>query len=113
MTKRPKRPRGNVDTLPTPAGGRLRSVLAETPLHPETQRAAHRGLGSAAGGQSGDTAGLPVEERAAPESVEALVEEGQDYEAELVAGVEEAPEADQGDVRTHRYVPPESPWREA
>ena len=39
------------------------------------------------------------------ESVEELVEEGQDLEGELVQGMENAPPADQGGVRTH--APPE------
>ena len=45
---------------------------------------------------------LPAEELEDSESVEELAEEGQDLEAELVLGVEDAPEADQGEVRTHR-----------
>lgn len=68
------------------------------------QRPAARGLGSEAGGQSGDTQGLNRDERDDSESVEELVEEGQDYEAEAVAGVEDALDPDQGEVRT-REVP--------
>lgn len=49
-----------------------------------------RGLGSESGGQSGDDEGLSVEEDADSESVDELTEEGQDYEAEIVAGVERA-----------------------
>jgi len=49
-----------------------------------------RGSGSESGGQSGDDEGLSVEESADSESVEELTEEGQDYEAEIVAGVERA-----------------------
>ena len=41
------------------------------------------------------------------ESVEELVEEGQDLAGELVQGVENAPPADQGDVRTHASAEPE------
>jgi hypothetical protein len=33
--------------------------------------------------------------------VEELAEEGQAFEAEVVSGVENAPDADQGEVRTH------------
>jgi hypothetical protein len=40
------------------------------------------------------------------ESVEELTEEGQDYEAEVVSGVENALDPDEGEVRTHRYIPP-------
>jgi hypothetical protein len=59
-----------------------------------------RGLGSAAGGQSGDTQGLSREEDADSESVEELAEEGQYFEAEAVSGVESAKDPDQGEVTT-------------
>jgi hypothetical protein len=63
-----------------------------------------RGLGPEAGGQSGDTTGLSQAELSGPESVEELVEEGQAFEAGVISGVEDAPDADQGEVRT-RQVP--------
>jgi hypothetical protein len=63
-----------------------------------------RGLGPDTGGQSGDVQGLSGREVADSESVEELAEEGQDYEAGIVSGVENAPDADQGEVRT-REVP--------
>ncbi len=59
-----------------------------------------RGLGAEAGGQAGDTEGLSRTEVADSESVEELVEEGQAFEAGIVSGVENAPEPDQGEVRT-------------
>jgi hypothetical protein len=62
------------------------------------------GLGPDSGGQSGDTEGLSEAEIADSESVEDLVEEGQAFEAGIVSGVENAPDADQGGVRT-RQVP--------
>jgi N utilization substance protein A len=65
------------------------------------RRPARRGLGSNAGGQSGDTQGLNRDERDDSESVEELAEEGQAYEAEAVSGVENALDPDQGEVRTH------------
>lgn len=75
-----------------------------------------KGLGSNAAGQSGDVEGLSESEEADSESVSELVEEGQDYEAEVVSGVENAPDADQGEVRTHEVpeddVPPEYQERE-
>jgi len=43
---------------------------------------------------SGDVQGLPQEDLDDSESVEELVEEGQDLEGELVQGVENAPPAD-------------------
>ena len=59
-----------------------------------------RGLGSATGGQSGDTQGLSRNEDADSESVEELMEEGQYFEAEAVSGVENAKDPDQGEVTT-------------
>jgi hypothetical protein len=63
-----------------------------------------RGLGPGAGGQSGDNQGLSRKESADSESVEELSEEGQEYEAEVISGVENARDPDQGEVRT-REVP--------
>jgi len=60
-----------------------------------------RGLGQNAAGQSGDLQGLSRAEDADSESVEELIEEGQAFEADVVSGVENAPDADQGEVRTH------------
>ena len=58
-----------------------------------------RGFGAHSAGQSGDTQGLSNAEEADSESVEELVEEGQDFEAGVVGGVEDA-DASQGEVRT-------------
>jgi hypothetical protein len=60
-----------------------------------------RGFGAHSAGQSGDTQGLSSAEEADSESVEGLVEEGQDFEAGVVAGVEEA-DASEGEVRTRQ-----------
>src|SRR5438445_6401707 len=62
-----------------------------------------RGLGAASGGQSGDTQGLSRKQYDDSESVEELVEEGQYMEAEAVSGVENARDADQGEVRTRQF----------
>jgi hypothetical protein len=62
-------------------------------------------------GQSGDTQGLPETPEANSQSVKELAEEGQALEAEIIEGVERAPDADAGEVRTHEPpdddVPPE------
>src|SRR4029077_481664 len=50
-----------------------------------------RGLGARSAGQSGDTQGISAAVRTDSESVEELLEEGQSFEAEVVAGVENAP----------------------
>lgn len=60
------------------------------------------GLGANSGGQSGDLQGLSNVERADSESVDELLEEGNAFEAEVVKGVQDAPDADQGEVRTHQ-----------
>lgn len=59
-----------------------------------------RGLGARSGGQSGDTQGIAARPDVDSESVEELLEEGQSYEAEVVEGVENAPDPDQGGLRT-------------
>jgi hypothetical protein len=68
-------------------------------------------LGPESGGQSGDNEGLSEIASADSESVEELVEEGQAFEAGVISGVEDAPDADQGGVRTRQVpvddVPPE------
>jgi hypothetical protein len=62
-------------------------------------------------GQSGDAEGLSDVAEAGSESVAELVEEGQFYEAEVIAGVENAPDADVAEVHTKQFpeddVPPE------
>jgi len=62
-------------------------------------------------GQSGDTQGLSDIPEADSESVEELVEEGQAFEAGVVGGVENAPDADVKEVTTREVpeddVPPE------
>lgn len=55
---------------------------------------------SMAAGQSGDIEGLSEIEDADSESVEELTEEGQDYEAEIVEGVERAADRPGKEVRT-------------
>ena len=74
-------------------------------------READKGTGPNSAGQSGDTQGLSDVEDVGPESVEELVEEGQSFEAEVISGVEDAPEPDESEVHTKEVpeddVPPE------
>jgi hypothetical protein len=51
-------------------------------------------------GQSGDTQQLPDDALADSESVEELVEEGNAFEADVVAGVEDAEDPDVSEVVT-------------
>jgi len=57
--------------------------------------------GSRSDEQSGDLQGLSRREAADSESVEELIEEGNAFEADVVAGVESADDADEKEVRTH------------
>jgi hypothetical protein len=59
---------------------------------------------AAAGAGGGDFGGVSVVEGAGSESADELLEEGQTFEAGIVSGVENAPDPDQGEVRT-REVP--------
>jgi hypothetical protein len=63
-----------------------------------------KGMGPGSAGQSGDTQGLSDVAEAGTESVEELLQEGQSYEAEIIAGVEDAPDADVAEVHT-KQVP--------
>jgi hypothetical protein len=57
--------------------------------------------GSSSGEQSGDLQGLSRVEAADSESVNELIQEGNAFEADVVAGVESAGDADEKEVRTH------------
>lgn len=70
----------------------------------ETVRLKRRARTAAAGAGGGDFGGVSVVEGAGSESADELLEEGQAFEAGIVSGVENAPDADQGEVRT-REVP--------
>ena len=59
------------------------------------------GPGTRSGGQSGDLQGLSNLEGANSESVDELLEEGNAFEADVVAGVEDAGDTDEREVRTH------------
>jgi hypothetical protein len=60
-----------------------------------------KGQGARSGGQSGDLQGVSDRAGADSESVDELLEEGNSFEAEVVEGVEDAPDADEGEVTTH------------
>ena len=67
----------------------------------ETDAFALEGLEARSGEQSGDLQGLSNVEGADSESVDELLEEGNAFEADVVKGVEDAEDADEGEVRTH------------
>jgi hypothetical protein len=62
-----------------------------------------------AGGQSGDLQGLPDREEADSQSVVELLEDGQSFEAEVVSGVENAPDADVAEVTTTQVTEDDVP----
>jgi hypothetical protein len=59
------------------------------------------GLGARSGGHSGDLQGLSNLAGANSESVDELLEEGNAFEAEVVKGVQDAGDTDEGEVHTH------------
>jgi hypothetical protein len=63
-----------------------------------------KGMGPGSAGQSGDTQGLSDVAEAGTESVQELVEEGQYFEADVISGVEDAPDPDVAEVHT-KQVP--------
>jgi hypothetical protein len=60
-----------------------------------------KGLGPRSGGQSGDLQGLSNRAGADSESVDELLAEGNAFEAEVVKGIEDVPDADEGEIVTH------------
>jgi hypothetical protein len=70
--------------------------------HPDEPDADHGQVGPDSAGQSGDTQGLSAALEAAGESVEELAAGGQDYEAALLEGVEDAADHPEKAVRTRQ-----------
>jgi hypothetical protein len=68
-----------------------------------------KGMGPGSAGQSGDTQGLPDVEDVGESSVAELAEEGQYFEAEMIAGVEEAAEGGLAEVRTRQVAEDDVP----
>jgi hypothetical protein len=67
---------------------------------PGSKARIHQGVGLEKAGQSGDVQGLSGVEDVDSESVSELAEEGQAFEAGIVSGVEDARDADEGEVTT-------------
>jgi hypothetical protein len=67
----------------------------------DTMAYASEGLAARSGGQSGDLQGLSNLAGANSESVDELLEEGNAFEAEVVKGVQDAGDADEGEVHSH------------
>jgi hypothetical protein len=84
------------------AGAPKKQVRGESQsVDVDTVAFALEGLGVRSGEQPGDLQGLSNYAGADSESVDELIEEGNAFEAEVVKGVEDAGDADEGEVRTH------------
>src|ERR1039457_348120 len=88
-------------TTGTKTAGAARKRTLEGSRSLDTEAFATQGLGSRSAVQSGDLQGISNVEGADSESVEELVEEGNAFEADVVAGVERAGNAEEKEVRTH------------
>ena len=80
---------------------RVRSRKTRTPTQPESAVFEVGAVRSRSGAQSGDLQGLRDIEGADSESVDELIEEGNAFEADVVAGVEHADEDQEREVHTH------------
>jgi hypothetical protein len=80
---------------------RVRSRKTRTPTQPESAVFEQGAVRSRSGAQSGDLQGLRDIESADSESVDELIEEGNAFEADVVAGVEHADEDQEREVHTH------------
>ena len=67
----------------------------------ETVPLKQKRLGTRAGVGAGDYQGVSTVAHVDSESAEELLEEGQAFEAGIVSGVEDAPDADRAEVTTH------------
>lgn len=67
------------------------------------------GFGPSAAGQAGDIEDLPDTATVDSESVEELAAEGQDFEAEVVDAVQNAPDPDESEVKTRELPEDEVP----
>ena len=89
--------------------GALKKQVRRKSQSVDTVAFAPEGLGARAGEQSGDLQGLSNVQGADSESVDELLEQGNAFEAEVVKGVEDAGEADEGEVRTHEVRQDDAP----
>ena len=88
----------------------IKAIRTAGPARPKTTRGNRTPQGAAfaletersrSGGQSGDLQGLRDIESADSESVDELLEEGNAFEADVVAGVEHAEDHEEQEVHTH------------
>ena len=92
---------GSKRTTGGKTGGALKRQVRGKSQSVDTEVVALEGQGARAGEQSGDLQGLSNVQGADSESVDELLDEGNAFEADVVKGVEDAGDADEGEVRTH------------
>jgi hypothetical protein len=86
---------------PRKKASRKKSSVREKRQIVEAAQIEPAGMGARSGGQSGSLQGLSDIADADSESVDELIEEGNAFEAEVVDGIENVPDADEGEVTTH------------
>jgi len=91
---------GRTEVASITSGSEASSLSPRGRLIVESEEEAVPGIHK--GDMSGDLQGLSTTEYDDSESVAELIGEGQDLEAELIEGIEDAPDADQGEVRVHK-----------
>jgi hypothetical protein len=108
LTKKvaPKRARAKTKAAAKKTAARKTVRAAKKPVRGKSETVdtaayAPEGLAARSGGQSGDLQGLSSIEGADSESVDELLEEGNAFEAAAVKGVQDAGDADEGEVHTH------------
>jgi hypothetical protein len=92
---------GGEKTTGGKTAGALKKQVRGRSQSVDTVAFAPEGLGAREGEQSGDLQGLSNVQGADSESVDELLEEGNAFEADVVKGVEDAGDADEGEVHTH------------
>ena len=105
-TKAKKRSKKLTKKKPAPKGPEKRRVAARKQPRKKSKSVGELAFsperrGSRSGEQSGDLQGLSRLEAADSESVDELIQEGNAFEADVVAGVERADNTDEQEVRTH------------
>lgn len=104
MRKKKKVRKNSKKSSPHPKAGRKPKLSLGRSTAAQLFPVVPRGMGPRSAGQSGDIQGLSGVQFANSESVEELVEEGQDFEAELVSGVEHVPDADAGEILAEKIL---------
>ena len=92
---------GGKKTTRGKTAGALKKQVREKSQSVDTVAFGLEGLGPQSGEQSGDLQGLSNIQGADSESVDELLEEGNAFEADVVKGVEDADDADEGEVHSH------------